>query len=188
MFIGWFLIVTVNKFADDTDDGHRLTINLDNSVTGFHTRPIGRRVLKRGHHSQKTVADGDHDSVGVGAADDIQAGEEFLRSALGVVAGAKGGRLVVEQVRRGTPAYDAGLNAEDELIAFDDYRLDPADFKGRLEHYKPGETVTILVSRRGKLERIELTFGEEPEKKWRLRLKEDANEEQVARRVAWIGE
>ena len=33
------------------------------------------------------------------------------------------GRLVITQVRRGTPAYEAGLNVDDEIIAIDDFRV-----------------------------------------------------------------
>src|SRR4029079_16855009 len=55
-------------------------------------------------------------------------GLEFARSQAAVDPsgwiGAKtkidGGRLIVENVPRGTPAYDAGVNAGDEILAIDD--------------------------------------------------------------------
>jgi len=106
---------------------------------------------------------------------------------LGIVTSDSSGRLVIDQVRRGSPAWDAGLNAEDELIAFDDYRIPPGGLKERLEHYQPGESVKVLVARRGKLESIPLAFGETPPKPWRVAVREDATEEQRAHLEAWLG-
>ena len=40
-----------------------------------------------------------------------------------------GGRLVVTQVRRGTPAYDAGVNVDDEILAIDDIGCGPTGGK-----------------------------------------------------------
>jgi len=106
---------------------------------------------------------------------------------LGVITTETDGRLVVEQVRRGTPAYDAGLNAEDEIVAIDAYRVHAKDWSERLEHYRPGETVSVLVARRGRLGTIRVTFGEEPAKPWRISIREDVSEAQKARLEAWIG-
>lgn len=46
------------------------------------------------------------------------------------------GRLVITQVRRGTPAYDAGLNVDDEILAIDDVRVRGDQLAGRLDQYK----------------------------------------------------
>ena len=59
-----------------------------------------------------------------------------------------GGRLVVTQVRRGTPAYDAGVNVDDEILAIGDYRVRPEGWEARLDAYRPGDRVTLLVARR----------------------------------------
>ena len=52
-----------------------------------------------------------------------------------------GGRLVVAQVRRGSPAYDAGVNVDDEILAIDDYRVRPEGWEARLDAYRPGDRV-----------------------------------------------
>ena len=61
------------------------------------------------------------------------------------------GRLVVAQVRRGTPVFDAGVNAEDEIVAIGGYRVRPDQWEARLEAFKPGEKVPLLVARRERL-------------------------------------
>jgi predicted metalloprotease with PDZ domain len=78
------------------------------------------------------------------------------------------GRLVVSQVRRGTPGYEAGLNVDDEILAFDDYRVRADRLDNRLEQYRPGDEVTLLVSRREQLMKLEVKLGAEPARTWRL--------------------
>ena len=62
-----------------------------------------------------------------------------------------GGRLVVSLVRRGTPAYEAGVNVDDEILALGEYRVRPDGWEARLEAYRPGDRVTLLVARRERI-------------------------------------
>ncbi len=48
------------------------------------------------------------------------------------------GRLVVTSVRRGTPAIDAGLNVDDEILAIDEVRVRADGLAARMDQYKPG--------------------------------------------------
>jgi predicted metalloprotease with PDZ domain len=98
------------------------------------------------------------------------------------------GRLVVTQVRRGTPAHLAGVNVDDEILAIDDFRVRADGLDRRLEQYAPGRAVTLLVARRDELVRIPVTLGREPADTWRLEPKADATPEQQAHRKAWSGE
>ena len=72
------------------------------------------------------------------------------------------GRVLVTQVRRGTPAYDAGLNVDDEILAIDDVRVRGDGLATRLEQYRPSDKVTLLVARRDRLTRIPVTLGTDP--------------------------
>jgi predicted metalloprotease with PDZ domain len=106
---------------------------------------------------------------------------------LGAETELRDGRLTVTEVRRGTPAFAAGLAVEDEILAFGDYRVPPEGLAERLEAYRPGEEVSLLVARRERLLRLPLTFGEEPEKRWKLEPDPEATAEQKARLDAWLG-
>ena len=79
-----------------------------------------------------------------------------------------GGRLVVTQIRRSTPAHEAGIDVDDEIIAIDDFRVRPDQFDARMEQYVVGDRVSLLVSRRDRLIRLDVTFGAEPLKAWQL--------------------
>ncbi|MCA1586726.1 MAG: PDZ domain-containing protein [Acidobacteria bacterium] len=107
------------------------------------------------------------------------------RAWLGMSTRTDNGRLLVTQIRRGTPVHDAGLNADDEILAIDDVRVRADGLTARLEQYKPGETVTVLVARRDRLTRIPVTLGTEPGRAWRLEVVPDASEEQKQRLASW---
>ena len=97
------------------------------------------------------------------------------------------GRLVVAQVRRGTPALEAGLNVDDEIVAIGDYRVRPDLWDKRLEQYRPGQAVSMLIARRDQLLRLDVTFGSEPIDTWMLEPRSDATEAQRQRLAAWTG-
>ena len=107
---------------------------------------------------------------------------------LGATTKNDGGRLVVTQVKRGTPAHQAGVNVDDEILAIDDFRVRADALDRRLEQYAPGRAVTVLVARRDELVRIPVTLGREPSDTWRLEPRPDATPEQHAHRKAWMGE
>jgi predicted metalloprotease with PDZ domain len=104
---------------------------------------------------------------------------------LGLAVKTDGGRLVVTQVRRDTPAHAAGLNPEDEVLAVGGFRVRPDQWDSRLESYKPGETVDVLVARRDRLVTLRATFAKEPVPR-RLEVRSEATAEQKARLAAWL--
>jgi predicted metalloprotease with PDZ domain len=109
------------------------------------------------------------------------------RGWLGARTRADDGRLIVREVPRGTPAFDAGVNAEDEILAIDDFRVRAGQWEARLQNYPPGRRVTLLVSRRDVLRRLEVTLGEEPAEAWDLAVRAEATPDQAARLTAWLG-
>ncbi len=90
------------------------------------------------------------------------------RAWLGAQTEVEDGKLVVKRIPRGTPAYEAGLDTGDEIVALGDFRVRAADWERQLADHKPGERVAVTISRRGKLVKLTVTFGLEPESKWNL--------------------
>jgi predicted metalloprotease with PDZ domain len=99
-----------------------------------------------------------------------------------------GGRLVVTSVRRGTPAIASGLNVDDEILAIDDVRVRADGLAARLDQYKVGDKVAVLVARRDRVTKIDITLGSEPGRVWRLETLSTATDEQKARVTSWIGQ
>jgi predicted metalloprotease with PDZ domain len=105
----------------------------------------------------------------------------------GVITRNDNGRLVVSQVRRGTPAHDAGINVDDEILAVDGVRVRADQLTARMGYYKPGDTVELLVARRDKLTTLDVTLGPDTAPSWRLEVRPDATPEQQQRLEAWSG-
>ena len=97
-----------------------------------------------------------------------------------------GGRLLIAQIRRGTPAFDAGLNVDDEILAIGDYRVRPDLWESRLEAYRPGDRVSVLVARREHLMRLDAVFAPEPPKSIRLEPDLAGEPEARERLVTWL--
>ena len=98
------------------------------------------------------------------------------------------GRLVVTSVRRETPALAAGLNVNDEILAMDDIRVRGDGLPARLEQYRAGDKVVLLVSRRDRLTKLNVTLGSEPGRAWRLEVDPAASAAQKTRLESWIGQ
>lgn len=107
---------------------------------------------------------------------------------LGAVTRNDNGRLVVSHVRRDTPAHAAGLNVDDELLAIDDVRVRVDGLTSRLEQYRPGDQVRVLVARRDRVVSLDVTLGAEPGRAWRLELRPNITDEQRRRIADWLGE
>jgi len=105
---------------------------------------------------------------------------------LGITTRVDAGRLLVSQVRRDTPAIAAGLNVDDEILAIDEFRVRADAWNTRLEQYKPGDSVQLLVARRDQLMRIPVTFGAEPPREWRLEVTSTASDAQKTRLSEWL--
>src|SRR4030095_9321099 len=97
-----------------------------------------------------------------------QPADRASRPWLGMTSRNDNGRLVITQVQRGSPADVAGLNVGDEILAIDEFRVRADRLENRLEQYKTGDKVSVLVARREQLVRIPMTFGAEAPKEWRL--------------------
>jgi predicted metalloprotease with PDZ domain len=105
---------------------------------------------------------------------------------MGCVTRVDKGRLIVTRVPRETPAWESGISADDEIIAIDDFRVRPDHIAQRLENYRPGDKVSILLARRDVLMRIDLTLGSEPAR-WQLEIRPDATETQKQNLASWLG-
>jgi hypothetical protein len=57
-----------------------------------------------------------------------------------------------------------------------------------MEYFQPGEKVSLLISRRDRLQRLQACFGQEPPRQWALEVNPEATAAQKAQRKAWVGE
>ncbi|OFW13211.1 MAG: hypothetical protein A3F70_12075 [Acidobacteria bacterium RIFCSPLOWO2_12_FULL_67_14] len=96
------------------------------------------------------------------------------------------GRLVVTQVRRGGPAHAAGLNVDDEILAIDEFRVRADQLAPRLDQYKPGDRIALLVARRDQLTKLDVELGAEPPRQWRVEADPSAAGAREQQRSRWL--
>jgi len=100
---------------------------------------------------------------------------------------AAGPKLLVQSVREGSPAWRAGLCAEDELLAEDGFRIDRAGLWDRLCQEGPGGRLRLTVFRRDALLEVEVPLAPPPEDTVWLEADPAASPEARAAFSAWCG-
>ncbi len=73
-----------------------------------------------------------------------------------------GDRTVVSVVVRNSPAYEAGLDVGDELLALNGYRVRSKDLSTRTTEMKEGDKVRLTLFRNGKLREFDVTLKNQP--------------------------
>jgi predicted metalloprotease with PDZ domain len=113
-------------------------------------------------------------------------GAAASRPWLGITTRNDAGRLLVSTVRRDGPAWKAGLNVDDEILAIDDFRVRADRLDDRLQQYRAGDKVTLLVARREQLTRLEMALEREPPRAWRLETSSTPSSDQSQRLSRWL--
>jgi predicted metalloprotease with PDZ domain len=90
----------------------------------------------------------------------------------------------VTEVRKDGPAWAAGVNVGDEILAVGMDRA--TDLSATLDRYEPGDAIELLVSRRGRLRRIPVTLASQPTEVV-LQVDDDARKRARKMRDDWIG-
>lgn len=115
-------------------------------------------------------------------------GERPRPGALGVRTRTSGERVIVSVVLAGAPAYEAGVNAGDELVALDGQRVDASNYADRTGALLAGQRVTLTLFRRERLVTLSLTAGVKPPDRYVITRLKEANAAQQALLKGWVGE
>lgn len=96
-------------------------------------------------------------------------------------------RLMVRNVRAGTPAYDQGINASDEIVALDNTRVNLDSFDARLSEKKPGDRVTLTIFRNDDLRTFEIRLGGRVVTPYRIVSVPNPTSDQRQAYQSWLG-
>jgi len=108
-------------------------------------------------------------------------------SYLGIRLDQSGGRTMVNHVTARSPAWDAGINVGDELIALDGFRVASTELD-YLDVKQPGDTLSVTLSREGALRQLPVIIGKEPDLVSGLQPDPNATPEQIRLREIWLAE
>jgi len=92
----------------------------------------------------------------------------------------------LDTVLRDTPAHAAGFLVDDEILAVDGLRVTGSGWSERMKQYAPGDEADVLISRRGALRTLRVTFEEEPQAHGKLQVDDDAPIRAKQAREAWL--
>jgi len=77
-------------------------------------------------------------------------------------------RLIVRRVYAGSPAYEQGLNAGDQIVAVDNMRVTKDFFNARLAEKKPGDLINLTIFRFDDLSTLLIKLAERREGTYRI--------------------
>lgn len=98
-----------------------------------------------------------------------------------------GDRLNVTSIPAGTPAYEQGLNTNDQIVAIDGHRATLQFFNNYLGEKKVGDKLRLTVFRFDELKQIEITLGGRGSANYRITPVSNPTDEQKALYRAYLG-
>ncbi|HVY61371.1 MAG TPA: PDZ domain-containing protein, partial [Planctomycetota bacterium] len=115
-------------------------------------------------------------------------GEAGPRAWLGARVRGDGGKSVVSEVLEGSPAWSAGVQPLDELLALDGYRTPHDQLDARLHERRPGDRVRLALFRGDRLVEVEATLAAKPWARASIQRRADAGERERRLYEGWLGE
>ncbi len=109
-----------------------------------------------------------------------------LEKRLGLRVSAAGSGAKVGYVLQGSAGHVAGINAGDEILALDGFRVTAAELPGRIRGLAPGTHVELALFRRDELITLEAEMGPHAPLRLRLVPAPDATERQQTIAAHWL--
>lgn len=155
-------------------------LEIFNSVSGIDFTPYFEKYI---HTTDSLNIEFYCELLGIHLKDITVKGTVFL----GLSTQWKEGRLFISQLDKNYGAYKGGLSAEDEIIAIDSFRV-TKDFSKLFAHKKTGDTIDVLVSRKGAIKSYKVTLTEDKRKNYIFAFIENRSEKQLATLKKWLSQ
>ena len=105
---------------------------------------------------------------------------EIAGAWFGAAAQDQSGNLMILNVEMDSPALQAGLSVQDEIIALDGTRVTSRTMSEMLNSRKAGDKVRVLISRRNAIREVEVVLGKKTERSFRIKPLANPNPLQAA--------
>jgi len=94
--------------------------------------------------------------------------------------------LMVRRVYAGTPAYDQGLNAGDQILALNNMRASKDFFDARLAEKKPGDILNLTIFRNDDLSSLIIKLGDRVSPPYQIRPVPKPTDQQKSIYQSWL--
>jgi predicted metalloprotease with PDZ domain len=98
-----------------------------------------------------------------------------------------GESLIVRRVYAGSPAYEQGLNAGDQIVALNNMRTNKEFFEARLAEKKPGDILNLTIFRDDDLSTLIIKLGERVAPPFRIIPVANPTDQQKRIYQSWLG-
>ncbi len=105
---------------------------------------------------------------------------------LGMNVKADNGKEVIQFVEAGSPAEVAGVDAGDELLAIDGFRVTADQLSDRLKDYNPGDTIELSVFHQDTLRTLSVTLAVPRSNRYQVAPLENPTEAQKQNFAGWL--
>jgi predicted metalloprotease with PDZ domain len=96
------------------------------------------------------------------------------------------GRLLVTSVEWDSPAWKGGLSARDDILSVDGKKASSQSLQDTLDFKRPGDSLRMVVSRRGQKREIEVILTKKRERSFRIKPLSDPDALQLKIRDDWL--
>ncbi len=96
--------------------------------------------------------------------------------------------MTVSTVMTSTPAWEAGLNINDVLLAWNGEKIDPSLFNDRLKEMKVGDTIDFVLFRGDRLLRVPVRIGQDEKVTYTVSVRKEASPEEQKIFTTWANE
>jgi predicted metalloprotease with PDZ domain len=107
---------------------------------------------------------------------------------LGVTVKTENGHEAIKFVEAGSPAQKAGVDAGDELLAINGFRVTSEQLSERLKDYSAGDTIHLTVFHQDTLHTLPVTLGTPHPSRYQVMRVENPDEAQKQNFAGWLGE
>jgi predicted metalloprotease with PDZ domain len=98
----------------------------------------------------------------------------------------EGDVAIIESVRNNSPAENAGLQQNDEIVSLAGRKVGKDSWLKTLARYKKGDAIAIVVKRNRNTLKKQIILGDPDRFEYRIQEKPDATDPQRALRAAWL--
>ena len=110
-----------------------------------------------------------------------------LKGFLGAEFDDRSDMILIDNVRAGTPAYEQGLNAKDQIIALDGARVNKDTFEALIAARRPGEIVHLTLFRNDDLRTFDIKLGGQVDAPFKLAQLTSVSDQQKRIYQGWLG-
>lgn len=114
------------------------------------------------------------------------AGKPVERVYFGADVAQENDRVIVRRVYAGSPAYEQGLNTDDQIIALNNMRVNKDFFDARMAEKRPGELINLTIFRFDDLSTLLIKLGGRTDGTYRLLPVESPTEQQRQIYRSWL--